>query len=82
MTTLASKLRSCVVRGIAVTAVVLTYAVGSVGTQVIGAAGLSSIVLGTSTTPADAQWWRGRWRGWRGGGGWRGWRGRRWWWRR
>jgi len=74
-----SKARSFLIRSLALVAAVATYAVSSVGGQVLGAAGvssvlsavgLSSIVLTTTATPADAQW-RRRWRR-------RRWRGRRW----
>ena len=54
--TLTSRLRSFLVRGLAVLAVVFTYAVGTVGTQVASVVGLSAIALTTSTTPAQA--WR------------------------
>jgi hypothetical protein len=45
--------------------VVATYAVGSMGTQVATAVGVSTLALTASATPASA-WWR---RGW--GWGWR-----------
>jgi len=60
-----AKARAAAVRGLAVVAVVGTYAVGSLGGQVATTIGLSSLALTTSATPASA-WWR---RGW--GWGWR-----------
>ena len=42
----------------AVVAVVLTYALGSVGTHVLSVAGISSLALTTTATPAEA--WRRR----------------------
>jgi hypothetical protein len=57
-----AKVRSVLVRGLAVAAVVVTYAVGSVGTQVAGIVGVSTLALATTTTPAQAQWRRGRYR--------------------
>jgi hypothetical protein len=74
-----ARLRSFFIRGLAVVAVVVTYALGSVGTHVLSipgvssllsAVGVSSIMLTTTATPADAQW-RRRWRR-------RRWRRRRW----
>jgi hypothetical protein len=44
-----AKLRSFLVRGLAVMAVLFTYAVGSVGTL-----GISGLVLATASTPAQA----------------------------
>ena len=68
--------RAIVIRGLAVVAVIATYAVGSIGTQVATTVGVSTLALTTSATPAAA-WWRRGW-GWRrgyGGWGWRrGWR--------
>jgi hypothetical protein len=46
------------IRGLAVAAVVLTYTVSSVGIQVASVVGLSSLVLTTTATPAQAQRWR------------------------
>jgi len=70
-----SKTRSLVVRGLAMAGVVAAFALGSLGTQVVTAVGVSGLALTTTTTPAQAQWgWR---RGWRRGGDWgwrRGWR--------
>ena len=66
--TVVARARALLVRGLAVTAVVLTYAAGSIGTQVLSAVGISSLALTSSTTPAAAGW---RWRR-------RRWRRRRW----
>ncbi len=66
-----AKVRSLLIRGLAVVAVLLTYAVGNVGTQVLSAVGLSTLALTTTSTPAAAQW-RRRWRR-------RYYRRRRWW---
>jgi hypothetical protein len=55
-------LRSFLIRGLAVSAVVLTYALGSIGTHVLTVAGISTLAVSTTATPADA-WWRRRvWR--------------------
>ena len=63
-----AKMRSFVVRGLAVVAVVATYAVGSLGAQLATTLGISGLALTTSTTTADAQWRRGWRRGyWRRG---------------
>jgi hypothetical protein len=74
-----------IVRGLAVVILVASWMVGSVGTYVATVAGISTVVLTTTTTPADAwrRWGWGR-RGWgrRGWWGHRGWWGRRGWWRR
>jgi hypothetical protein len=58
--TVVATLRSYLVRGLAVLAVVLTYALGGVGTQVLSTIGVSSLVMATTTTPAAAQWRRRR----------------------
>ena len=60
--------RAVVIRGLAVVAVLVTYAVGTIGTQVATTVGVSTLALTTSATPASA-WWRRGW-GWR-GYGWR-----------
>ena len=60
--TVLAKVRSYAIRGVAVMAVLLTYAVSSVGTQVLSVVGISTLALATSTTPAAAQWRRRRWR--------------------
>lgn len=67
-----AKLRSFLVRGLAVVAVLFTYALGNVGTQVLGVVGVSTLASVTTSTPAQAGWRRRRWRR-------RRWR-RRWWW--
>ena len=59
--TVITTLRSFVIRGLAVLAVVLTYAFGNVGTHILSVAGISTLAVGTTATPADAQW-RRRWR--------------------
>jgi hypothetical protein len=78
-----ARVRSFFIRGLAVVAVVVSYALGSVGSHVLSvpgvssllaAAGVSSVVLTTTATPADAGWRRRRYRRWR----YRRWR-RRWW---
>jgi hypothetical protein len=56
-----SSIRSFFIRGLAVLAVIFTYSVGSISTQVASVVGLSSLALATSTAPAAAQRWR-RWR--------------------
>src|ERR1043166_9754499 len=58
-----AKARAAVIRGLAVVAVVATYAVGSIGTQVAATVGFSTLALAASATPAGA-WWRRGW-GWR-----------------
>jgi len=57
-----TKARGFLLRGLAVMAVVLTYAVGTVGTQVAAVVGISSLALATTTTSAQA-YYRRRWRG-------------------
>ena len=63
-----AKARSFLIRGLAVLAVVLAYAWGSLTasvlsvpgvTTLLGAAGISSLILTTTSTPADA-WYRRR----------------------
>ena len=53
---MAEKIRSFMVRGLAVIAVVLTYALGNVGTQVLSVAGISAVGVTATATPANA--WR------------------------
>ncbi len=60
-----AKARATVVRGLAVVAVIATYAVGSLGAQVATTMGISTLALTTSATPAGAWWRRGRGWGWR-----------------
>ena len=55
-----ARVRYFVIRGLAVLAVIMTYAVSSVGTQVASLVGVSSLALVTTTTTAQAQWWRRR----------------------
>src|SRR5262249_49886620 len=50
------KIRSFLVRGLAVITVVLTYALGTVGTQVLSVAGISAVRVTATATPANA--WR------------------------
>jgi hypothetical protein len=62
------------VRGLAVVALVVVWSFGHVATYTLSVVGVSSAVLTTTATPADAYWrrWRGRryyprrrWRRWR-----------------
>ena len=55
-----AKARSILLRSLAVVAVVLTYAVGTVGTHVASMVGLSTLALATSSTAANAQYYRRR----------------------
>ena len=55
-----ARVRYFVIRGLAVLAVIMTYAVSGVGTQVASLVGLSSLALVTTTATAQAQWWRRR----------------------
>ena len=78
-----AKIRAVVVRALAVVAVLVTYAIGSIGAQVATTVGFSTLALTTSATPARAGWrrdwgWWRRDRSWRGWGWRRGWR-RCWW---
>src|SRR6516225_6269293 len=68
---MAEKIRSFMVRGLAVITVVLTYALGNVGTQVLSVAGISAVGGTATATPANA-WRRFRHRRFR----------RRWWYAR
>jgi hypothetical protein len=77
MTGSLATLRTLLIRGLAVVAVVFTYTVSSIGT--IGIAGLG---LTATSTQAQAWWYRGGYRGYRRGywGGYRrGYYRRRWW---
>jgi hypothetical protein len=56
--TVVASVRFFLIRGLAVMAVILTYALGSVGTQVLSVAGISTLALTTTATPAVA--WRRR----------------------
>ena len=60
MTESLANLRAIMIRGLAVVAVVLTYAVTSVGTQVATTLGISAGALTTTTTSAQAGWGWGR----------------------
>jgi hypothetical protein len=55
-----AKMRAYLLRGLAVVAVVLTYSLSTVGIQVASIVGVSSVVLATSATPAQAQYRRFR----------------------
>jgi len=55
-----AKLRAMLIRGLAVVAVVMTYAVANLGTQVATTLGISAAALTTTTNPAEAGWWWGR----------------------
>jgi hypothetical protein len=50
------KIRSFLVRALAVITVVLTYTLGNVGTQVLSVAGISAVGVTATATPANA--WR------------------------
>jgi len=50
------KIRSFLVRGLAVITVVLTYTLGNVETQVLSVAGISAVGVAGTATPASA--WR------------------------
>ena len=55
-----ARVRYFVIRGLAVLAVIMTYAVSGVGTQVASLVGVSSLALVARTATAQAQWWRRR----------------------
>jgi hypothetical protein len=57
-----AKIRSFLIRGLAVLALIGTYALSGVGPQILSTVGLSSFVMATTTTPADAHWRRRRYR--------------------
>jgi hypothetical protein len=59
------KARSVFVRSLAVIAVIATYAVSNISTQVATSLGISALTLTTTATPAQAGWRRWRWRRWR-----------------
>jgi hypothetical protein len=76
-----AKARVIVIRAAALAAVLVTYALGSIGTQVATTLGVSTLALTTSSTPAHAGWrrrWSWRTPGWQGWGWRRGWH-RCWW---
>ena len=54
-----AKVRSFFIRGLAVVAVILTYALSGIGTQVATTLGISALTLATTAQPAQA-WWRRR----------------------
>jgi hypothetical protein len=55
-----TRARSFIIRGLAVAAVVVTYAASGLVTQVASVVGVSTLALTASTQPAEAQWWRRR----------------------
>jgi hypothetical protein len=57
---LVAKVRSFIIRSMAVAAVVFTYTFVGVGTQVLSVAGMTGLALTTSATSANAQRWRRR----------------------
>ena len=59
---LLAKVRAFFVRGLAVMAVLLAYGLSGVGTQVASVVGISSLALFTTAKPAEAGYWRRRWR--------------------
>jgi hypothetical protein len=69
-----TKARSFLVRGMAVVAVLATYAASTVTTQVATSLGLTALTLTATSTPANAWWRRGYGWGWRRGWGYRRWR--------
>jgi hypothetical protein len=66
-----AKARALLVRGLAIGGVVLAYAFSGTAAQVAGVVGISSLGVFATSKPAEAGWYRRRWRG-------RGWYGRRW----
>ncbi len=52
-----AKVRSFFIRGLAVVAVILTYALSGIGTQVATTLGISALTLATTAQPAQARWW-------------------------
>src|SRR5262245_31444054 len=56
---LGKSIRAFLIRGLAVLTVVLTYAFGNVGTQVLSVAGISALSITTAATPAN-DWLRYR----------------------
>jgi len=53
---LGESIRAFLVRSLAVATVVLTYAFGNIGTQVLSVAGISALGVTATATPANA--WR------------------------
>jgi hypothetical protein len=60
-----TKARSFVIHGLAAVTVIATYALGSIGAQIVTTLGVSTLALTTTTTSAHAR------RGWRRGWGFR-----------
>jgi hypothetical protein len=58
--TVIAGMKSFLVRGLAVLALILTYALSGVGTQVLSTVGLTSLMVASTATPADAHWYRRR----------------------
>jgi len=52
-----AKVRSFFIRGLAVVAVILTYALSGIGTQVATTLGISALTLATTAQPAQARGW-------------------------
>jgi hypothetical protein len=57
--TVVAAVRRFLIRSLAVGAVVLTYALGNIGTHVLSVVGISTLAVTTMATPADA-WYRRR----------------------
>ena len=55
-------IRAFLIRGMAVVVLVMTYALGNVGTQLLSVAGISAVGLTTTATPAEAWWGHRRFR--------------------
>jgi len=64
-TSLAQSLGRYLVRGLAVLALMMVWSAAHIGTYTLGLAGVTSIVMASAVTPADAgyrrRWWRRRW---------------------
>jgi len=61
-----TKTLSLMTRGVAVLALVVTAIVSNIGTYALGIAGITTIAMSTTATPASAQRWRRfRFRRWR-----------------
>jgi len=52
---LGKSIRAFLLRSLAVVMVVLTYAFGNIGTQVLSVAGISALGVATTATPANAR---------------------------
>jgi hypothetical protein len=57
-----ARIRAFLIRGMAVVVLVMTYALGNVGTQLLSVAGISAVGLTTTATPAEAWWGHRRFR--------------------